>query len=279
MQYGLKNIFRFYDDKEKQNRYYDYVHGNITTWRLSTPTTLLPAFQISIASGKVIGDVTVYLVDLDDSATDITAYFDTTGSDATLYVQDFTSFEYLIYNASKALETSIAKGTYYLKVDVSSVLYYSEVFCVVDTTGYLSVSYYNSSDVASIDYTNTGHEQYANKLLVKTGLTKPEYEYEEEGTENGDGVFLPTFMSTTKKYKFVFYAPEYILDALSIIPMHDNVTVVTNSGQSTSETITVARNKFYITDIAWSDTKGFAKVSCEFRTDPVITTLYANNVT
>jgi len=279
MQYGLKNIFRFYDDKEKQNRYYPYVHGNITTWRLSTPTTLLPSFQIQVATGKVIGDVTVYLVDLDDAETDITAYFDITGNDATLYIQDFDDFEYLIYNASKALETSIGKGTWYLKIDVDSVLYYSEVFCVVDTSGYLSIEYYNSSDVDSIDYTNGDYEQYTNKLLINTKLTKAEYEYEEEGTENGDGEFLPTFMKRTKRYKFVFYAPEYILDAITLIPMHSSVTVITDSGEGTTETITVARNKFYVNDIFWTDTKGFAKVSCEFWTDPVVVTNYANNVT
>jgi len=279
MQYGLKNIFRIYDDKSKQNRYYPYVHGNITTWRLSTPTTILPSFQVSIASGKTISDVTVYLMDLDDSATDITAKFDITGTDATLYVKDFTSFEYLIYNASKNLESAIGKGSYYLKIDVDSVLYYSEVFHVVDTTGYLSVEYYNSSDIDSIDYTNGDYAQFSNKLLVNTKLNKAEYEFEEEGTEDGDGEFLPTFMKRTKKQRFVFYAPEYILDAITLIPMHSTVTVTTNLGGSYLEIFSVARNKFFVTDIGWTDTKGFARVTCEFWTTRVVVTHSANNVT
>ena len=57
---------------------------------------------------------------------------------------------------------------------------------------------------------------------------------------------------------------------------YSDITVITDYGEDSSETISV--EEFDVVDIAWNDGKGFAKVVCEFRGDPVVLTYYSNNV-
>jgi hypothetical protein len=287
MNYGIKNVFRFYDQLAKQNRELDYVGGNTRTWQLLTDIYHVPAFQITIASDVTqASDVTVYLVNLsDDSETDISAYFTMAGlTTDDLYVQTFTSYNYLIYNRNQNLNTNLSLGGYYLKITSPTAYpagitnYYSEIFTVKSLTGDLIVTYSDSADVDTIDYTNGDYSQFENKLIVPTVLQRPEWIIEEEGTEDGEGNFLATFQRLVKRYKFIFYAPEYILDALMLVPMCDTVTVVSENGETQEETLTVEDNTFKVTP-EWTDTKGFAKVTCEFDVDAVIKTNCANNIT
>lgn len=274
MESGIKNAFRFYSDKSMQNRYFDYVGGNLRTWKLNTDVYRLLPFQIQVALNTEASDVVVKLCEaLDDSETDISSYF-VAGTD--LFTADFTSYTYLIYRRNQNLQTELIKGTYYLKVTVGATSYYSEVFNVVDPTGMIIIDYYHSSDIGTIHYNNSG-DQYTNKLIVDTKLNRPEYEYEEEGIEDGDVNFIPTFQRLVKKYKFIFYAPEYVVDAVSLIPFHDSITIYTDYAESSIEQLNVLN--FYVDSVEWNETKGFAKVTCSFRTGATIVTPHANNIT
>lgn len=284
MEYGIKNIFRFYDALEKQNKNYAYVHGNVRTFQLLTDIYHVPTFQIKVASAVVdAGDIDIKLVDLvDDSEVDIDAYF-TFGTD--LYIETFTDYNYLIYNRSKNLNTLLDKGTYYLKITLNAgsptypEVLYSEVFCVKDITGCTIITYYSDMDIDGIDYTNGAKTQFQNKLIIPNKLFKPDYVEEAEGTEDGEGNFLATFKSTVKNYKLLFYAPEYIVDAFSLIPLHEHITVVADNGESSTETLTVVEDSFEMTGVEWTDGKAFAKITCEFRTGRVIKTNFADNIT
>lgn len=275
MQYGIKNIFRFYNAVEKQNRNLDYVGGNLRTWRLYSDIYHVPAFQIQVDSTIAIGDVTIYLVDAsDESETNITSYFT---ADTDLYVETFTSYNYLIYNRSKNLNSTLTSGTYYLHVDCDGTDYYSEVFCATSLTGKMIVTYSDTNDLASIDYTNGAKAQFENKLIVDTVLQRPDYLIVEEGTEDGEGNFLPTFQRMAKKYRFIFYAPEYVIDAVSLIGFHDTITIVTQYNESATESMDVREGSFHVTP-EWNDMKGFAKVTCEFEVTAIIKTNCANDI-
>lgn len=281
MQYGLKNILRFYDTADKQNRNLLYVGGNIKTWRNLTDIYHVPSFQIQVTNAvTAASDVVVNLVTLSTLASvDISNKFTTAGATTDdLYIADFTSYNYLIYNRNKNLNTNLAQGMYYLHIYDGVRNYYSEPFCVTSLSGSIIVTYNDTDDIDSIDYSNGDYSQFQNKLIVDTKLQRPDWVIEEEGTEDGETNFLPTLQTLKKKHKFIFYAPEYILDSIMMIEFHDTVTVVTDYSLSTSETITVQANTFK-TAYEWTDTKGFAKVTCEFETAPVIKTNCANNVT
>jgi len=285
MEYGLKNPFRFYDDVSKQNRYFDYVHGNLRTWRLVTDIYHVPTFQIQVDSAiTAASDVVVYLVDAaDDSEVNITSKFTW---DTDLYIETFTSYNYLVYNRSQNLTSNLDEGTYYLKISTTNpsappsyLYFYSEVFNVRSITGYTVITYYSDMDIDGIDYTNGAKAQYQNKIIMDNKLFKPKYITEEEGTEDGEGNFLATFKRRVKNYKLLFYAPEYIADAISLIPLHEHISITTEVNESFEEELAVIEDSFVVTGMEWNDGKGFAKITVEFRTGSVIKTNFANNIT
>ena len=257
---------KFYTAVEKQDRFKPFVvNRRFVQWADSTH---LPEFQVRVALNDNL--TALKLVDvLDDSETAIT----TSGSD--FYEVDFTSYTYVIYDQTLAL-TGMPYGDYYLKLTTTTGTYYSEVFSIGDIVGKTIFEYYGINDIGGVDYTNTPKAQYKNTLILDTTLAKPEYTVEEEAVEDGEGNVLVTFQRLVKKFKLWFYAPEHIADACSMIPLHDYVTLTTNYGEANQET-------GLIYDVAvtteWMDTKGLAKITIEFRDQPIIKTTCANNIT
>lgn len=256
---------RFYDAVEKQDRYKTY--NTTKNFVQYTDATHLPEFQVKIDKSDNIA--TVKLVNTDTlSETSITG-----GSD--FYEVDFTSYTYAIYDRSVSLST-IADGEYYIKLTTtSSDVYYSEVFVVGDISDKCILTYYNTNDLGGIDYTNSGHAQFKITFIFDATLAKPDYIIEEEGTEDGDGNVLLLFQRRVKTFKLWFYAPEYIADAMSLVPLHDFVTLTTHYGEENQESGAVY--DFSVTT-EWMENKGLAKITCEFRDSPVIKTTCANNI-
>ena len=76
--------------------------------------------------------------------------------------------------------------------------------------------YRNKYDMGGILY-QTGYRQY---FFVDTELSTPAYEIEEDGEQDGDNNFLPTFRKTQKIYNLKFAANAHILDAMYMMQMH-----------------------------------------------------------
>jgi hypothetical protein len=257
---------RFYNQVEKQDRFKPYV----TTRRFTqyTDSTHLPPFQISIVrAGTLTSLKLVNVLTLQETTV-------TTGSD--FYIEDFNvlGVSYAIYDKSTAL-SAIPYGDYYLKATFSVGVYYSEVFTVNDITGKSILTWRGTNDIGGIDYTNTGHSQFSNNLVFDCTLAKPEYIIEEEAVEDGDGNQLMTFQRSVKLFKFWFYGPEYIADALALVSLHDVVQFTTYYGLPESETGTIYD---FAMSAEWQETKGLAKITCEFRDSPIIKTTCANNL-
>jgi len=66
---------------------------------------------------------------------------------------------------------------------------------------------------------------FKQRLFIDAIITQPDYDSKEEGVENGNRYFNKTFQQLKKRYKIDFIAPEYILDALTLLPLHDYVTL------------------------------------------------------
>jgi hypothetical protein len=254
---------RFYDDLDKQDRFKPYV---TKAWYQYTDATHLPEFQLKVASA--VTSCTVKLVDI-QTGTETTI---TQGSD--FYLQAFTSYKYFIYDRTASLST-IPEGGYYLKITAGSETFYSEIFWVTDIIGKTTLVYYNTNDIGGIDYSNGTNPQFKITFIFDGSIAKPEYVIEEEGVEDGDGNVLILFQRRVKKYKMWFYAPEYIADAMSLVPLHDNVTLTTYYGETAGNTGQIY--DFNIT-VDWLDSKGLAKITCDFRDQPVIKTNCANNI-
>ena len=86
----------------------------------------------------------------------------------------------------------------------------------------------NSCDIGDIIY-NTGWQQV---VYFQGDLFKPEYEFSEEGTEDGEGNFIKQFDKVLKRYKLIIFQPENIADGLYLLPLHKAVVVTLPDGRS-----------------------------------------------
>lgn len=66
---------------------------------------------------------------------------------------------------------------------------------------------------------------YKNLLYIDADLVKSEPSVEEEGFTNGNGKFFQTSAVYYDNYKLEQMVPEYVLDALMALKMHDNIII------------------------------------------------------
>ena len=179
---------------------------------------------------------------------------------------EFASEGYdLIINPSLLIFPNIklTQGEHYLKLrDTAGNTWFSEVFNVVRSAEpYLKLSYWDTDNFVTTD----GHIDYSipykNYLYLPTEVGKPEYPFEEVA-QNRDGYTFVEKQISEKKYKFTFIAPEYLLDALRIVRMHDHITILSKGVLYDVENI--------IIDPKWQDQGDLASVEVEFECDTVI---------
>lgn len=116
-------------------------------------------------------------------------------------------------------------GDYYIEIGGR----YSAIFSVADSvTGLLKVEWLNSSNL--IDTSGTPLVIYQTAFMQRVYLgaevTSPTYPYQETGNENSYKEFLADFKRVIKQSQFTtLKLPEYLVDALGSLPIHDYVNV------------------------------------------------------
>lgn len=92
---------------------------------------------------------------------------------------------------------------------------------------YIKLEWWDTCDIGEIHYSDNG---FKNKIFLDTDIAKPSYDILEEGAENGDGVFIKDYSRLQKIPQIQCYVPEYLADALSLIPLHSNVRLTYTNG-------------------------------------------------
>jgi hypothetical protein len=255
------NILPFYDSVEKQHHRKFYAFEQ--TFNLISEYVRLLPFQIrrEHSAGATINKTK--LINLDSGvSTDILSQATAAG----LGVREFSSEGYdLIINASLLIFPSLEMemGKHYLEIgDTAGNTWFSDIFNVVrDVTQYLKMSYWDEDDFIHAD----GHIDYSipykNYVYLPTEVGKPEYPFEETAQKRDGHVFIEKQISE-KKYKFTFIAPEFLLDALRIVRMHDHIEILSKGETYDVETI--------IINPKWQDQGDLASVEAEFECDTVI---------
>ncbi len=87
---------------------------------------------------------------------------------------------------------------------------------------YITITYWNSSDVGGMLYHNV---PYKNKVYIDTTPALCDIEVKEEGIEDGDKNFIPTFRKTQKLYKCDLVCSPEFLEQLYFIQQHDHIQV------------------------------------------------------
>jgi hypothetical protein len=166
----------------------------------------------------------------------IVALFVANSNDITLNPQLLTivnvdAVDYIVYFGDK-LGVSIPAGNYYSVIKtLDNKLYYSEVISVKDFVPglceYVSIEWSNNCDVQDVVYQSIAGKLFKNKVYMENSvISKPEYPYVQEGEEDGNKEFIPTFQKWNKELNLlVGKTPEFIADSLSAMSLCDTINI------------------------------------------------------
>lgn len=111
----------------------------------------------------------------------------------------------------------------------------------------ITIEWWNSTDIGNTIYSRGFRQQ----LILDTVLGVPEILEVIVGDSDGEGGVIPSFQRRSKQYKFEVFVPEYIVDALNDIRLHDNINITDSLGI----VYPVAnRNTFEVGGGTWSST-------------------------
>lgn len=214
------SVLPWYTEQAQQNARKWWLFGKV--YPLYTPATQVPPFQL-LREHREGGIQAVYLYREDGTyVADVTNAMQSAG----LQVVAFTSLGYdvIVYPGLIQILPSMDNGRYFLAMNDGVQGWYSEIFTAVnDIQPYLKLEWWDESnfvmDAGTIVYATP---TFKNLLYLQADLAKPEYLFTEEGEER-DGYFFATKQISEKRYHFKFWASEYLLDVLRLVPMSDHI--------------------------------------------------------
>jgi hypothetical protein len=93
---------------------------------------------------------------------------------------------------------------------------------------YLKFEYWNTCDLGNIYYQGGQHFIF----YLDADVGEPIHEEVEEGQENGDGDFIPTYRRQMKRYRIrTGLIPDYLIDAIQRMKLHDHIELTFKSGE------------------------------------------------
>lgn len=122
---------------------------------------------------------------------------------------------------------------------------------------YLKIQYRNSCDLGGSLFQDPA-ESFYYCMFLNVDVGKPTFEVIEEGREDGERNFIPDLRKLSKQYKFITVVPEYQLDTLYSIMLHDTVFITLKNGESNR-----AFN-FKVTPGEWTENGNMISVVVEF---------------
>ena len=255
-------VLPFYNSRSMQNHRKSYAYGQV--YPLYAQTNMLMPFQI--IRNYQPGGSHIFAVSIINLKTNERKGITTEMLDSGLQAIDYKDLGYTVFTfpGNIAMNLNLKEGQYYLYIVVGEASYYSEVMTLVDdTSGLLKIEWFDEEDLmfegGRIVYKNPS---FRNTLYLCTELGKPDYEFQEEGSER-DGYFFPEKQVSEKTYKFVALAPEYLCDAMRLIRMSDHILVTDKYGH------TYDCDSFLMSP-KWQEQGDLASVDCEFQTNTVV---------
>ena len=256
------SVLPWYRAIDEQNARRWWVYGQV--YPLYVLAGYIPPFQImrETSANTTVSLFRIYNYD--------GSIFGTYTSDfaSAITIKRFASLGYdvVIYGGQVPLIQAMPNGRYYCQITLSSGgTWYSDVFTVVnDIEPYLKLEWWDIDDLVmdagTIVYKYAQDTQFKNVIFLPSDIAKPEYVFEEEG-ETRDGYFYPSKMISEKRYKFEFFAPEYLLDVLRFVRMSDFVEITYRGKRYSLDT--------FLMTPEWEDDGDIAKVLAEFETATV----------
>jgi hypothetical protein len=229
MSKNLNTILPFYDTKAEQNRWKEYVDTPTACQVICHTSTLVPFIIRRVHNTGTVANLlwhTYYSandVELVDPGMSpwITAATELT-------IVSGSTYDYIIFDGSPIFE-ALPKGQFYFKISDSAGAkdWYSETVNVIDPTTltpngnpyFLRLQFSNDTQISNI---NTAFIQW---VYLDAGLKVPEFIREDTG-EKRDGlmVFEKRVLMKSDILHLVT-VPEFMVDALMLLPLMDNVSL------------------------------------------------------
>ena len=287
LHYGIQQPLRFYETLDHQNRF--RKGGESKVFKLLSPSNYMLPFQIK-RSALPVPVTSVKYVSTKD-ASEIEVINDLVNDQLRGF--PFVGYDILVHFGSQELINPIPPGEYYIKITDNTNVWFSELIDVqnfgvddlsMNRCAVTKITYWDTCDVAGIFYRTLqyGSEQYKNILYLDVDIGKPNYEFVEDGEEDAEGNFIAEYKRLEKQYVIQGVFPEYMVDALSLLPLHiggsGNVQVLTSRGYTGAvDKMTVSPNwegnlgVWALTDIVFN-TEFVVKTNCCDNFDTMITT-------
>lgn len=183
-------------------------------------------------------------------------------------VTSYMSVNVVTIGASKVMQfkcgnyANLTPGQYTMRVVIGNDTYYSEVFTAYANIGKLvKVEYYNADPIIFDEGALTYDNGFKFEIYLCTEIAKPEYLFEEESTKRGGFTFVENQISS-KQYKMVIAAPEYLCDAIRIIRLHDHVAITKDGNAYEAYNFTPSYQ--------WNDVGDLAQVTITFESNTVL---------
>lgn len=183
-------------------------------------------------------------------------------------VTSYMSVNVVTIGSSKVMQfkcgnyANLTPGQYTMRVVIGNDTYYSEVFTAYANIGKLvKVEYYNADPIIFDEGALTYDNGFKFELYLCTEIAKPEYLFEEESTKRGGFTFVENQISS-KQYKMVIAAPEYLCDAIRIIRLHDHVAITKDGNAYEAYNFTPSYQ--------WNDVGDLAQVVITFESNTVL---------
>lgn len=186
---------------------------------------------------------------------------------AVLHVENAGDVDIIWYGGNTDLLTC-PYGTYYLRMtDAGGDSLYSEMF-TYGAVPSVRLEWNDVRDLSLPEGRMPYSDGYVNRVWLNTAVGRPEYETEKEGDER-DGYFFMEKGTSRKSYRMTFYAPEYLCDALRLVPVSDIVKI-----WDTSRGVEIEYDADDADiEVEWLEQGNYASVTVTFRTDTVVKNL------
>lgn len=126
---------------------------------------------------------------------------------------------------------------------------------------YLKITWWNDNDLGEILY----QDGFKNVIYLDVEVEKPEYNVTLESDLNGDNVEVTKFRKWEKVYRFECWMQEDLVDAFTLMQIHDNIEVTLQSG----DVIQVAKHGLRV-DPSWEEIGCLAKSVVSFAENYVV---------
>lgn len=259
------SVLPFYTSSQEQNARKWWTYGRV--YPLFTPAGFILPFQIMRPHNSADTVQIIYLWDANGGANPVADLGSTMRPMITKKEFPELGYDVYVFPGLLPVANTMQNGRYYFHLTIGAsggtpTTYVSEIFTVVnDIQPYLKITWWDADDfvmdAGTIVYKNPA---FKNVLYLQADLAKPEYPFEEEG-ETRDGYFFPTKQISEKRYRFSFFASEYLLDVMRFIRMADFAEIEYHGQRYSLDT-------FLITP-EWEPNGDIAAVEAVFDTDTV----------